>query len=52
MSANREIARVAIATHSGVRVSDWQALGTLNGVSCNVCHNTGTSVPGRLYVHQ
>lgn len=42
---------LALPAYSGVRVADWQALGTLNGVSCNTCHNTGTTVPGRLYVH-
>ena len=43
---------LVLPAYSGVRVSDWQALGTLNGVSCNTCHNTGTTVPGRLYVQQ
>ncbi len=48
---------LALPAFSGVRTSDWKAIGMLNGVSCNTCHydgNTGANAPPgpRLYVQQ
>jgi hypothetical protein len=42
---------LALPALSGVRVANWQAIGTLNGVSCNQCHESGNPTPGRLFVH-
>ena len=40
----------ALPALSGVRDSSFKAVGQLNGVSCNECHNTGNADPGRLFV--
>ncbi len=41
---------LALPAFSGVRISNWHAVGTLNGVSCNTCHQPDNTPPGRLYV--
>jgi hypothetical protein len=48
---------LALPAFSGVRTSDWKAIGMLNGVSCNSCHYAGNTdsdaPPGpQLYVQQ
>ena len=47
---HRATSDLALPSMSGVRTANWKAVGTLNGVSCNHCHNTASSTPGRLFV--
>lgn len=54
---HRADADLALPALSGVRTSDWKALGSLNGTSCNSCHyagNTGSDAPPgpQLYVEE
>jgi cytochrome c5 len=54
---HRANSTLAMPAFSGVRTSDWKAIGTLNGTSCNSCHYAGNTSadapPGPpLYVQQ
>jgi hypothetical protein len=42
---HRADATLAMPAFSGVRTSDWKAIGTLNGTSCNSCHYAGNTSP-------
>jgi hypothetical protein len=47
---DRSDAPLAMPSLSGVRTGTFQAIGELNGTSCNECHNEDNSTPGRLFV--
>ncbi len=54
---HRADATLAMPAFSGVRTSDWEAVGQLNGTSCNSCHYAGNTSPDAppgppLYVQQ
>jgi len=54
---HRADSTLALPAFSGVRTSDWKAIGSLNGTSCNTCHyagNTGSDAPPgpQLFVQQ
>ena len=42
---HRATTDLALPAFSGVRTSDWKAIGQLNGVSCNSCHYAGNTDP-------
>ena len=41
---------LALPAFSGVRTANWKAIGKLNGTSCNTCHDSSNTMPGRLFV--
>jgi hypothetical protein len=54
---HRATTDLALPAFSGVRTSDWKAIGQLNGVSCNSCHYAGNTDPDgppgpQLFVQQ
>ncbi|MGO8996795.1 MAG: hypothetical protein ACLQVI_26055 [Polyangiaceae bacterium] len=42
---HRANSALVLPAFSGVRTSDWEAVGSLNGVSCNSCHYAGNTSP-------